>query len=145
LEPLQGRGSRLLSGFKRHARHQTRRVLGGSDAENHLDRSVDQFVVDLGHSKIAVVDPDGLDRLVPGYRAPVASFLAGFTVETADLNQTRTFLASQEVGFHESDGRLIVLPSAGCGSAVMFTVRDERVRRHRRHASVASCPFGDES
>jgi hypothetical protein len=28
LEPLQGHGSRLLSGFKRHARHQTRRVLG---------------------------------------------------------------------------------------------------------------------
>jgi hypothetical protein len=65
-------------------------------------RDGDQFVVDLGHSKIVVVDPVGLDRLVPGYRAPVASSLAGFTVATADLDQTRTFLVNQEIGFHEA-------------------------------------------
>jgi hypothetical protein len=80
----------------------------------------DLHIVDLGHTRIVTVDPTGLHRLVPGYPLHPTPFLAGFTVSTGDLARARGYLSGQHVPFAELDGRLVVSPEHGCGSAVLF-------------------------
>lgn len=81
----------------------------------------DRLVIDLGHTRIVIVDPAGLARLSPGYSKPVESFLAGFTIAVADLDETRAHLSGQGVSFDEIEGRIVVPPAEGCGSAVVFS------------------------
>lgn len=84
-------------------------------------------VIDLGRARIVVVDPAGLQKVAPGYQTHPMPFVAGFTVATPDLQAARHYLLSQRVAFTEMDGRLIVCPNEGCGSAVIFEAFD-RVR-----------------
>lgn len=78
------------------------------------------FILDLGLTRVLVVDPAGLERLVPGYSPPVLPFFAGFTVATASLDAARNVLRNADIPFTENGGRLIVSPQHACGSAVLF-------------------------
>ena len=91
-----------------------------------FERRDDLHVIDLGRARITVVDPVGLRRLVPGYALYPTPFVAAFTVATPDLQRTRDYLRAQAVAFNEVDGRLVVSPGEGCGSAVLFESFDRR-------------------
>lgn len=85
-----------------------------------VTRRGDQFLIDLGHTLIITVDPTGLNALVPGYRPHLLPFLAGVTVATTDMTRARNHLLQHKVPFTEQDGRIVVSPDHGCGSAVIF-------------------------
>jgi hypothetical protein len=80
----------------------------------------DLHIVDLGHTRLVVVDPDGFGKLVPGSKTPVTPGMAGFTVATSDLAAARRILSDAGVAFGEIGGRLVVPAQSACGSAVLF-------------------------
>jgi hypothetical protein len=88
----------------------------GHDAE----RRDAHWVVDLGASRVVVVDPQDLETILPDAIPPVLPWLAGFTVAVARLDPARRVLEDAAVPFREHDGRLIVAPRDACGSAVLF-------------------------
>jgi hypothetical protein len=77
-------------------------------------------IVNLGYSRIVVVDLDTLDRMLPGYQPTVVPSLVGFTVATSSLDTARSILRDAKIGAIESEGRLIIAPKDACGSAVIF-------------------------
>ncbi len=77
-------------------------------------------IVNLGYSRIVVVDADGLEAILPGCQPAVAPSLVGFTVATDDVARTNSVLKESNIGTTESDGRVIVAPKDACGSAVLF-------------------------
>lgn len=85
-----------------------------------VDRKDGWCLLDLGHTRVVVVDPAMLGRLVPGFRPPALPFVAGFTVATTHMDTTRAVLRASEIPFIENDGRLVVGPEHACGSAVLF-------------------------
>jgi catechol 2,3-dioxygenase-like lactoylglutathione lyase family enzyme len=80
--------------------------------------------LDLGHTRVLVSDPGSLSALSPGQQAPVVPFLAGITVAASSLDAARDVLRGAGVPFSEVDGRLVVSPEHGCGSAVLFETLD---------------------
>jgi Glyoxalase-like domain len=89
-----------------------------------VTRHGDLHIVDLGHTRIVTVDPTGLEKLVPGYLLHPMPFLAGFTISTADIARARAHLSEQGVPFADVNGRLVVSPDNGYGSAVLFETLD---------------------
>jgi hypothetical protein len=87
-------------------------------------RSHELRILDLGFTRLVVVDQDGLGKLVPGAGSPVTPGIAGFTVATSDLAGARAILAKSGVEFTEAGGRLIVPPESACGSALLFEELD---------------------
>lgn len=79
------------------------------------------FVLDLGRSRIIIVDPLALAEVLPGVVPPVLPFLAGFTV-AGDLHRARRVLDENGVPYqeHELGQRLIVPPQEASGCAVLF-------------------------
>jgi len=77
-------------------------------------------VVELPYSRVTIVAPDYLGKLLPGCKAPTLPFMAGFAVASRDLGAVRRVLGEGRVPFVEHDGRLIVPPEHACGSAVVF-------------------------
>lgn len=78
------------------------------------------YILNLGHTRVIVVDPAALERLVPGYTPPVLPFVAGFTVATASIDAARSVLQAGSIPFTEKGGRLTVGPEHACGSAVLY-------------------------
>lgn len=78
------------------------------------------LVLNLGYSRVLVVTPEQLERIVPGFKPPVLPFVAGFAVATASLDSARSILQQASIEFTTTDGRLVVGPKHGCGSAVLF-------------------------
>ncbi|QBD74670.1 VOC family protein [Ktedonosporobacter rubrisoli] len=88
---------------------------------SHHSQQRDQLhIVDLGFSRVVVVAPDDLGKVIPGCTPPSLPFLAGFTVATENLAQTRTLLAGNTIPFQEHDGRLLIQPEHAYGCAVLF-------------------------
>jgi hypothetical protein len=85
-----------------------------------VNRSDGTYVINLGYSRVRVVDPEWLQRIVPDYAPPVLPFLAGFIVATTDLDLARQALRLGDVDYTDRGERLIVPPEAACGSAVLF-------------------------
>jgi catechol 2,3-dioxygenase-like lactoylglutathione lyase family enzyme len=85
-----------------------------------VDRRDAGQVVNLGHSRVLVVDPEQLRKIVPGYAPPVLPFVAGLTVATTSLETARSVLQSERIEFTEGGGRLVIGPEHACGSAVLF-------------------------
>lgn len=78
------------------------------------------LLLNLGHSRVLVVTPEQLQRMVPGFVPPLLPFIAGFAVATNSLDSVRSVLQQADIGFTAADGRLVVGPQHGCGSAVLF-------------------------
>jgi hypothetical protein len=78
------------------------------------------YIVDLSLSRIVVVDPPGLDRMLPGYKPPVLPFLAGFTVATSNMAMARDVLKTNKIEAIRNDERWVVAPKDACGCAVIF-------------------------
>ncbi len=96
------------SKYEQYTGHQSRQI-----ANNH-------FVVDLGLSRVTVVNPDGLDTIIPGYKVPALPFMAAFTVEVAGLNLVCNVLTGNKVPFSKGPGSVIVYAENACGCAVIF-------------------------
>jgi catechol 2,3-dioxygenase-like lactoylglutathione lyase family enzyme len=77
-------------------------------------------IVELGRSRLVLVDPAHLEAVIPGATPPMVPYLAGFTVATADLDRPRAVLRDAGVPAHEQGGRLIVSAEHAYGSAVLF-------------------------
>lgn len=80
----------------------------------------DMYVVNLGYSRVVVVDAEGLELLLPGWRPVVMPSIIGFTVATADLARAQSILAEANIATTERGGRVVVAPKDACGSAVLF-------------------------
>lgn len=78
------------------------------------------LVIELGKTRICVVTPEQLRRIVPNFTPPVMPFLAGFTVATSSLDAAAAALDASGIPFTHVDDRLVVAPKDGCGSAVLF-------------------------
>lgn len=78
------------------------------------------FLLNLGYSRVLVVTPEQLRRIVPDFTPPVLPFLAGFAVATSSVDEARSVLQKAGIPFVQADGRLVVAPKDGCGSAVLF-------------------------
>jgi hypothetical protein len=78
------------------------------------------LVLDLGRSRVLVVTPEQLQRIVPGFVPPVLPFVAGFTVATSNLDSAHSVLQAAGIAFTRHEGRLVVGPQNACGSAVLF-------------------------
>lgn len=89
-------------------------------ADCPVQRTGDLHIVDLGHTRVLVVAPPGLERLVPGFVPPMVPFLAGFTVVTPDLTHSRDYLRQAGVDVREVDRRLVIPPWEGSGCAILF-------------------------
>jgi hypothetical protein len=76
-------------------------------------------MIDLGLSRILVVDPDHVADVLPGNTAPTLPFLAG-------LSQVREVLTERQVDFQTHDGRIRVNASDGYGACVLFESADGR-------------------
>lgn len=85
-----------------------------------VERIGSAHVVDLGLTRIIVVDAAGLDERVPGYAPHAPESLAGVAIEVADLAATRAYLGSVGIKAMEVGDRLIVAPKKACGSALIF-------------------------
>jgi hypothetical protein len=81
---------------------------------------INNFILDLGHSIIKIIDPHRLNSMIPGYPIPVLPFMAAFTVETISPERSRAVLAGNGIPFLERDGSIIVYPQHACGCAVVF-------------------------
>ncbi|UUZ96590.1 hypothetical protein LJK87_21240 [Paenibacillus sp. P25] len=79
-----------------------------------------RYILNLGYSRVIVVSPEHMERLLPGCFPPALPFLAGFTVAVTDLHTTRNLLTVNQIPFIEHGERLIVRPEDACGSAVLF-------------------------
>jgi hypothetical protein len=80
-------------------------------------------VVDLGYSRILIVSPEKIMKLIPNFAPTTLPYLAGFTVAVQDLETPRKVLSENKVPLIENEGRLIVLPKDACGSAVLFEIQ----------------------
>jgi hypothetical protein len=78
------------------------------------------LMVDLGFSRITVVDPANLEAIIPGYAIPVLPFLAAFSIKTISLQLVRDVLTTGRVPFAEHRGTVIVYPENACGSGIIF-------------------------
>jgi hypothetical protein len=89
----------------------------------YADRPVDHrgslHIVSLDEARLVIIKPEDLPALLPGERAPVTPYFAGFTV-TADLDRASTFLNCQAIPFQSHDGCIIVSARDACGSAIVF-------------------------
>jgi catechol 2,3-dioxygenase-like lactoylglutathione lyase family enzyme len=77
-------------------------------------------VVNLGYSRVVVVDAEGLERMLPGYQPAAVPSLVGFTVATCNVATAQSVLREANIETTESEGRVIVAPKNACGSAVIF-------------------------
>lgn len=84
--------------YERYSGHQGRRI-----ADNH-------FVVDLGASRITIVDPAGLSAILPGFTAPVLPFMAAFTIGVASLQLVCDVLTENNVPFTRRPDAVLVYP-----------------------------------
>ena len=78
------------------------------------------YIVNLGYSRVVVVDADGLERMLPGCQPAVVPSLVGFTVATRNVETAQSVLQEANIEATESGGRVIVAPKDACGSAVIF-------------------------
>jgi catechol 2,3-dioxygenase-like lactoylglutathione lyase family enzyme len=85
-----------------------------------VERRGEWHVVNLPDSRVIVVDPEGLERMVPGYAPPVLPFLAGITVATNSLTTARDVLRTNRIEFIDRGDRCLVTPRDACGCAVVF-------------------------
>jgi hypothetical protein len=76
-------------------------------------------VIELGRARVAVVDSDHLEEVLPGTVAPTLPFLAGFTVQ-ADLAQAAGWLERKGVPFRWHGERILIGARDACGSAVLL-------------------------
>lgn len=77
-------------------------------------------LLDLGFSRIIVVDPEGLETIIPNLSLPQLPFMAGFTVEVTDLQLVNGVLFENNVRFQKRPGAVFVYPEAAAGCAVIF-------------------------
>lgn len=77
-------------------------------------------VVNLGYSRVVVVDAEGLERMLPGYQPAVVPSLVGLTIATGNVARAQSVLWEANIETTESEGRVIVAPKDACGSAVIF-------------------------
>jgi hypothetical protein len=94
--------------YERYSGH-----MGKCIANNH-------FVVDLGLSRITVIDPERLMELIPGFVIPALPFMAAFTIKVADLQLVCDVLSGNNVPFIKKAGAVLVYPDNACGCAVIF-------------------------
>jgi catechol 2,3-dioxygenase-like lactoylglutathione lyase family enzyme len=78
------------------------------------------YVVNLGYSRMVVVDSEGLERMLPGWQPAVVPSVVGFTVATDNVARAQSVLREANIETTESEGRVIVAPKDACGSAVIF-------------------------
>jgi hypothetical protein len=78
------------------------------------------YTVELGRSRVVVVDPGHLSSLIPGAKPPTLPYLAGLTVATESLETVRKVLRDSKVPFAEPNGRIVVGASDAFGGAVLF-------------------------
>jgi hypothetical protein len=88
------------------------------------------YVVNLGFSRILVLAPEHLGKVVPGCVPPPLPCLVGFTVAVTNLDTTRLVLTENQIPFQEESRRLIIRPEDACGCAVLFE-REGTTRRIR--------------
>jgi catechol 2,3-dioxygenase-like lactoylglutathione lyase family enzyme len=80
-----------------------------------------RFEVSFGaRSRVTVVAPDQVTRVVPGGTAPAVPSLVGLTVQVTDLDQLAGLLKHNEVPFQLTDERLVVSAADACGAVVRF-------------------------
>ena len=96
------------SKYERYTGHQ-----GQCIAENY-------FVIDLGRSKVTIVNPAHLNSIIPGYVIPALPFLAAFTVKTYSLQSVRQVLSAGNIPFAEQHDSIFVYPQHACGCAIIF-------------------------
>jgi hypothetical protein len=76
-------------------------------------------VVDLGQSRIIVVNSAHLQDVLPGQTAPAIPFLAGFAV-SSDLDTTKRALKERGIEFQIHGDRVLVSARDGYGASVLF-------------------------
>jgi hypothetical protein len=76
-------------------------------------------VIDLGRSRVIIIDPHGLEGLMPGETPPTLPFLAGFTV-SADLARAAEVLKQAGIAMRQVGERLMVSARDACGAAILF-------------------------
>lgn len=77
-------------------------------------------ILDLGKARVLVVDPSGLDRLLPGLVPPRVPFIAAITVASADLDATAAYLTGAGIPFQQVGERLAVSPEHASGAGILF-------------------------
>jgi hypothetical protein len=95
---------------------------------NHPAVKIDDshYAIDLGCSKITVIDEQCLSKLIPSLIPPATPFMAGFVVETIDLQLVRNVLQTNGVLFSETNSEIVVNADHGGGCAIIFR---ESIRR----------------
>jgi hypothetical protein len=78
------------------------------------------YVVELGLSRITIVDPERLDNIIPCYKIPALPFMAAFTIQIASLQRLCDVLSGNGVPFVKMAGTVIVYPEDAGGCAVIF-------------------------
>jgi hypothetical protein len=76
-------------------------------------------IIELELSRIVILSPDDLQKVLPGHTAPTVPFLAGFTV-SAEVNMTMQALKERAIDFQIYGPRILVHASDGYGAAVLF-------------------------
>jgi hypothetical protein len=85
-----------------------------------VHRSDESYVINLGYSRVRIVDPECLRKMVPNIEVPALPALVGFAVATSDLDLARQALHDGQIEFVDRGERLVVPPAHACGSAVLF-------------------------
>jgi hypothetical protein len=114
------------------ARKVTESIVCASDPEEYArkyslytgydyQRAGGHFAVDFGAtSRVTVITPEQVARIVPGGVAPAEPSLVGFTVLVSDLERVADVLARNGVPFQAAGSRLAVAAADACGCAVLF-------------------------
>jgi catechol 2,3-dioxygenase-like lactoylglutathione lyase family enzyme len=96
------------------------RLLG----ESTVRASEGGLTVALGSTPLLVLDPDAAADWSAGLAErptePDGAAI-GFTIEVASIDKLRGLLAASGIHTKESEGRILVPPSAACGAVIAFT------------------------
>jgi catechol 2,3-dioxygenase-like lactoylglutathione lyase family enzyme len=84
------------------------------------ERRAQLQVLTLPHSRVVFVDPETMQRMIPGYLPPRLPFLAGITVATHSMATAHNLLRGNGIEVIDDGSRFIVSPRDACGCAVTF-------------------------
>lgn len=86
----------------------------------------DGWRIDLDRGRIAICTASEAPRILPGIDVPDLPFIAAVSIRSADIDATRSYLASRNVPvLADEGGRIVVHPEAGMGAAFVLHAAGE--------------------
>ena len=75
------------------------------------------FRINLDRGHLTICDPKDCLRILPGIEIPSMPFIAAVSIQSADIDSTRSFLAAADVPLiADTQGCVVVSPEAGMGA-----------------------------